>query len=222
MHTLKDQTVRLLTRDLAAIGWTEVKRMEPAFAMVRTSDVVFDLRLNLSESDDGIRMYPAIGARHVETSRLVGQFKGRPPTTQASTFGIGLADLLHENGIASAPFERWTIHSETQLQSVVDVFCEDLTRYGLPFLESLSTLEDILARLETEPRSQIYCGMLAVGHALLGNMSRALTALHEYAVEAQSQQPPMSVQSWGFIQSFVDHFKVDEKRLGYRIGPAPS
>ncbi|MCC3767758.1 hypothetical protein [Streptomyces sp. UNOC14_S4] len=220
MYTLEEQAVLEVTQRLSADGWTQTDYEEPAFAIQGTADVFFQVSLNQTAKDYGVAFFPSLGVRHVETSRLVAQFKGLQPSAGegVASFGCGLADLLYLHGYEMAPFKRWLIRDSGAIDAVVTLLCEDLETYAAPFFRSLSTLGAIIDRIEQEKRHQAQSGHLAVANALAGRTSQALDALSEYAEAARSQRPPMSTQSWGFIESFIDYFRVDRSSLPFELG----
>lgn len=215
MSPLEDEAVSEAARVLQSRGWEQVDFDEPAFVLPGNDEIAFHVGLNQMSRDYGVAFFPAIGVQHLKASRLVAQFKGRAQVAQlGASFGRGLMDLLTEDGILRAPLERWLVRDSVEVAAVVGVLLDDIATYAMPFFRSLSTLEDIIQRLEGVPnRYQAQSGHLAVALALAGREKDAIDALAEFAGFARSQSPQMAAQSQKFVQAFLRHFGIDESRL---------
>jgi hypothetical protein len=176
--------------------------------MQGSPELLYQLSIGLEVRSFGIVMYPMLGVQHPEASRLARQFLGLPPGIGAgiSIFGRSLPDLLREHGREVIPSTRWLIHSAEDVAPVTDVCRQDIEFYGIPFLQRFRTIGDVIFHLERQQPSQQNNGLLAITRALAGSFTEASVALRAYAAEAQSQQPPMSTQSWRFVQLFTEHF----------------
>ncbi|WIY02955.1 hypothetical protein QRX60_03535 [Amycolatopsis mongoliensis] len=208
--------VEAIARRLQADGWKQIDFEEPAFSLAENDEVHFHIGLNHMSRDYGVALFPALGVWHPETSRLVTRFCGLPegPQSGSASFGRGLTDVLNENGIPRAPLERWLVRESSEVAAVVGVLLDDIATYAMPFFRSLSTLEDIIQRLERVPnRYQAQSRHLAVALALADRERDAIDALAEFAGFARSQSPQMAAQSQKFVQAFLRHFGIDESRL---------
>ena len=221
MRALEELLLEELTRKLTAAGWTRAPGGQHITVFVKkvSDEVVAQAAVDLSVTDYGIGINPSLAVQHPETSRLSRQFTGRPPTggPGVGTIGCSLAYLLTQNGYDDPTRTRWFASSADDLGRVTDLLCEDIGSYGSAFFQPLSTLSDIISRLQDKSRSQPQTGFLAIASALAGKRPEALVALAEYAAEAETQLPPMSTQSWTFVRSFVQHFGIEESSLPYNI-----
>lgn len=219
MRTLEALYQAELTRKLGETGWAHVPGGKDVtkFAMHEAPDVVFQLGIDMSVTDRDIETVVTLAVHHPEVSRLSDDFMGRRPGPGGGTVGFSLEDLVYEDGHRWPTMTRWCVRSTDDVQPVVSQLCQDINSYGLRVLRSMPTLQDIVSRLTHEPRSQVKSGTLAIAAAVAGQLPEALSALAEYAAEAQTQVPPMSTQSWRFIRSFVEHFGIDESSLPYKI-----
>lgn len=218
-HPLAGAAVQRIAGRLGEIGWTQTGDEEPAFYLQEATGVVFQVHQTMSTRRLGVSFNPTRGVRHIDTSRLVAQFKGYRPRAgvDVASFGGSLADILHQHGQESGPFTRWLVRSADDVEAVADILYEDVVTYGMPFFRSLSTLEEIITRLERVKRHQELSGHLATADALAGRMPEALAALAEYAAEVQNQQPPKSTRSCKFVRSFIEHFGIDESTLSFEV-----
>jgi hypothetical protein len=215
MSSLEEEAVAEVARALQGRGWKQTDFDEPAFVLSENDEVAFRISLNQVSRDYGVAFFPALGVQHLEASRLVAQFKGRPRAAQpGASFGCSLADLLFEDGIARAPYERWLVEESAKVIAVVEVLLADITTYAMPFFRSLPTLDDIIRRLEQVPnRYEAQSGHLAVALALAGREPAAIDALAEFASFARGRSQQMAAQSQKFIDAFSHHFGIEEPRL---------
>ena len=183
MHPIEAVAVPVIDQGLAASGWRRSAGAEPGFSMAGPAGLRYNVSLNLSQAEAGIRMLPALGVEHVETSRLVIQFKGLP-AARLSTFGRALADLLKDGGYPSSPFARWLMESAADGPAVADRFLEDMQMYGMPFFRSFSNLDDILVQLRQRRRNNPTDYALTVALALAGERADAIAVLRDIATEA--------------------------------------
>lgn len=110
-------------------------------------------------------------------------------------FGRALADLLFEDGIARASYERWLVGESAKVKAVVEVL-----------------LDDIIRRLEQVPnRYEAQSAQLAVALALAGREPAAIDALAEFAGFARG--PQLAALSQKFIDAFAHHFGIEQPRL---------
>jgi hypothetical protein len=218
---LAELFTNVIAKKLGELGWEQVPPNEdgPTFVRRDVPELEYQARMLLTVRHDGILVNPVLGVAHPETSRLGAHFLRLPPSPGASVGLVGstLAQLLFADGI-QAPYSRWVIATADQVEPVTDVIVTDLERYGMPFLDSMPTLDATIARLQQEKRAQPQTGNLAIAYAVAGRMPEALAALTEYAAEAHDQQPPLSTQSWRLVRSFIDHFGIAESSLPYPIG----
>jgi hypothetical protein len=221
MHAIIDRFFETLHAGLAKIEWVptdqDIERHEHSFAYHRAGDIEYDLTAYPDETRDGVAIYATVGVTHLELSRLGSEFIGLPPD-RTSAFGRTLADLVRERGSPATPYSRWFVRSIDDVGSVAELLCQDVVDHAYPYLFSFSTLDDVIHRLRSE-RSQVGVGNLAIAAALAGRQSEALDALASYAAEAATQRPPLSIQSWRFVRSFVAHFKIPQSELPFGIPP---
>lgn len=215
MRILEQHVTQEVIRELLDAGWTHAGRATeiPMFVRQEAAEIVFQVSVDMTTHGDGLALFPSLGVQHVEMSRLARKFKGLPPSRGpgASTYGCALSDLLYQHGHPSAPFTRWLVRSSEDVQAKAAAVRSDIEEFGTPFLRSLSTLEAVVSRLETEDRSPPVLGQLSIAYALTGRYVEAAAALASYAAEAETQQPPMSTQSRKFLQSYTEHFGISER-----------
>ncbi|MER7694702.1 hypothetical protein [Streptomyces sp. NPDC097610] len=206
-----------ITTKLQGLEWTRVNAAEPIFAIERPHGIAYQIGLNPQVKPDRVIFHPSLGLMHLETSGLVAAFTGRQfrGMAGACSMGAGLSDLLYEEGIAMAPYVRWTVRSEDEATREIDTLWSDLQDYGFPYLESVRSLQDLIAKMQSAARYQELSGHLAVACALEGMEADAVNALREYAEKAQGQQGDILNRSRSFISSFVVHFQIGESVLDY-------
>lgn len=221
------QLVQLITDSLVdkltIAGWQPLPNYDvddPTFVRRESDQVSYNAGMSMGIHDHGVSINPSFGVVHSETSRLNGQFLGRKPSIRRETAMIGttLMDLLPDEDSHLAPIFRWGARSLEDVQPATKALVSDLETYALPFLRSMPTLGAVIARLETVNRHAAQDRHLAIAYALTSRMPEALALLQRFADEAQTQQPPLSTQSWRFIRSFIEHFGIDEASLPYEIG----
>lgn len=198
-----------LSSCMQELGWSEVEHRFGMYFKQKSAEIEFYFSMNApDDSESGpLFLLPVVGVTHCETSRLEERFLGLPPTPGplVGTVGRGLLDLWWREGRTLD--DRWVIRSRDDVEQVIGRVVEDFELYGLPFLQSLGTLEDIIRYLKRIPRGQEMSGKLAIACALHGLYDDAAAAFEEYAAEARDQVPPMSTQSWGFIRSYGEYFR---------------
>ncbi|MFD9519744.1 hypothetical protein [Streptomyces sp. NPDC059979] len=212
--------VQAMAARLQDLEWSRVNSIEPVLAIERPHGIVYQIALNPQVKSDRVIFHPHLGLMHLETSGLVAAFANRQfrGLAGACSMGAGLSDLLYDEGVAMAPYTRWTVRSEEGAVREIDALWSDLQDYGFPYLNSVESLRDLIERMDSAPKYQELSGHLAVACALEGLQAEALDALGEYAAKAHGQQGDILNRSRSFVSSFVSHFRIGESILEYPMG----
>ncbi|OLF16023.1 hypothetical protein [Actinophytocola xanthii] len=198
-----------LDRRLAPIGWARAEPWDDdeyvTYARRPNDEISFELGLDVEPREWGLRLNPVVAVRHVEVARLSGLFLGLP--AGACMTAATLADL-----VARAAPSRWDMSfadgvrgEEAAGQQVV----ADLVAQGEPFLASMPTLADMIARISTDSRrSQVDDGNLAIAYMLSGDDDGARQALG--AMEAKAVERPLLARGQFdvFLRGFRDYFNL--------------
>ena len=200
---------------LSSIGWGRPYRRGDLFRSTHAGPIVWQMSLNgtVSRSSGDVDFRPALGVALPEAVELEGRFLGLPKSSNrtASTFGVGLRDLLPAE--ERKPLLRWCITGKRTVHQVASTIFDDFSHYGLHFFGEFTTEESMVRYLEGRKRSQDVSGKLAILYAIARRDEEALVELVDYMREARTQSPPISVQSWNFVRAFVDRFGIGESLL---------
>jgi hypothetical protein len=217
-RVLRDAAVQRLTGLLREAGWetTRSSRTEPAFAQLQPTGLVFSFSPSPSIRSGEVTFSPIVGTGHRELGRLCDEFMGRPPSAGpagARGTAAGLESLLYANGISVGSFTRWAVRSEDAVDTGVAVLLEDLARYGMPFMQQITSLGDIIAWTYANRGYQARDGLLAVACALDGREAEAAKVLEDYAAPGTDQVGRMLEQTTRFVEHFVHHFGIGTDTL---------
>jgi hypothetical protein len=214
MSSLMDKCVSVLGEMLAPIEWTRVSRRHDVFRPM-AGTLVWQLAANgtTDRRTESISFLPALGVRHPEAVAIEGAFLGLSKSSGRFTAitGCGLMDLLPPDG--GKVSERWRVSDDAEVEQVMAVIYEDFSRYGLPFYQEFVSVDSLIEHLAGHGGSQDQNGKLAILNALSGRTEEALLALTDYVAVAKRQSPPISLQSWKFVESFVCRFGLGESLL---------
>jgi hypothetical protein len=215
MSSLMDGCVSVLGEMLASIEWTRVSRRHDVFRHVAPGTLVWQLAANgtTDRRTGSVSFLPALGVRHSEAADIEGDFLGLPKSSSrfTATTGCGLMDLLPSDGPKVS--ERWCVSDDAEIEQVMAIVSEDFSRYGLSFYQRFASVDSLVEYLSGHGRTQDQNGKLAILYALSGCAEDALSALSDYVDVAKRQSPPISVQSWKFVKSFVGRFDIGESLL---------
>lgn len=213
MPRLREVEHRLLLRMKSRLeeqGWAVSAAQPTLLTRNISTDVEFQIRLNsdIAASIDRVRILPALGVRHREISRLTALFFGLPtvPESVTPSAGLNLSDLLPDR---SDPF-RWAFLPSRSDTVIEELILSDIGLYGIPFLQSVSSLEGIIRFLEERPIGQGRDEVLLVGYAITGNLMAVHELVAVLAMRAAGQRPPLSDQTLAFLVAFKTHFGVED------------
>jgi hypothetical protein len=215
MSSLMELCVSALEEMLAPIGWARVSRRRDVFRSKATGTLVWQLATNgtIDRRTGSVSFLPALGVRHPEAVDLEGAFLGLPKSSGrfTATIGCGLMELLPPDGQKVS--ERWRVSDGEKVEQVMAIICEDFSQYGLPYYQRFEAVDSLIEHLMERSRSQDQDAKIAILNALYGRTEEALSALTDYVAVAKDQSPPISVQSWRFVEAFVDRFGLGESLL---------
>jgi hypothetical protein len=215
MPSLMDLCVSELAELLAPVGWARVSRRHDVFRFPATGALVWQLAANgtIDRRSGSVSFLPALGVRHPEAVDLEGAFLGLSKSSGrfAATIGCGLMELLPPDGRKVS--ERWRVSEAGKVKQVMAIIYEDFFRYGLPYYQKFETVDSLIEYLTGCSRSQDQDAKLAILNALCGRTEEALSSLAAYAAVTKGQSPPISVQSWRFMESFVERFGLGRSLL---------
>jgi hypothetical protein len=213
-----------LARRLDADGWSPVEgsgELLPGYVVYFRhigTDTFGHFSIHAIAEGGGLSVYPTISAGHVLLSRLVSDFMRIPENlaNQAvvpSSVAVDLSRLV-DGGVSG----RWDLSGGSAAEIVnagVSLLCNDLGRFGMPFLSSLQTLEDLVLKMrEKVGRDQQLTAHLAIGAALLNDRDLAVGSLALYVDEAIGRHRGRALQqSMNFVESFAGYFKLGYDQL---------
>jgi hypothetical protein len=212
LSALGNQVVSKIASELARSGWKKINEEQPGFENREYGEVVYQLGLNVKSREREVQLFPALGVRHPETSRLVLQFKrGRHVgESYACSVGASLIDLMEQSGHdLGNKMTRWIAFDYGEVEKMASDFLEDFNRWAMDFFRAHSTLESVVSELAHAKRNQTTTSHLAVLYALMGNRREARKARDYYVTASRGQVPPLLTQSQNFIRSFDSYFTLE-------------
>jgi hypothetical protein len=208
LREIERQLVEEVSGELEQRGWTVTDARPALLVRNASSEIELQVRLNtdIKSSINRIRFVPALGARHKEISRLLARFQGLPESRPSASpsVGVNLSELLPDRN----DIFRWSFYVARNNRDIATLVVSDIARYGDPFLVSVSSIEGILHLLEERPSAQGRDEVLAIAHALNGDLPAARRILPLIEARGREQGPLLLSQSSAFVASFSDYFGV--------------
>lgn len=224
LQPIEEAAAAQVMRQARLFGWTATEGAEPEADLVSlsrqgSSGVIYALDVAIDVLAGGrVRFTPVLGLVHLETGLLVSSFLGRAPVDESlptTTIGCSLADLIRSQG--QGTFERWIASSPAEVDRLVGVVFSDVVEFGLPFLRSFASLQDVIEWLKRAKPYQELKANLAVASMLDNRRLDAIQALADYVSYTATQSPPIVDRSWRFVNAYIEHFGLDNSVLPFRV-----
>lgn len=184
MQSIEQESLAALEARLVKSGWGWRPEGHPGlFIRSISSDISFQVWLDVSvEADGSLLIRPTVSVRHSEIGRLEPRFLGSPQSPYLATIGRSLDTLLYDHGRMVG--NEWTVRTPSDIDGVSAAIYADIGAYGFPFLESLATLDDIVAHLSESVGPDDRDRKLSIGYMLLGRDHEAKVVLNRLAARA--------------------------------------
>lgn len=218
MQSIEEQVLAAIQARLAESGWVRPDGHAELFVKSMSSDIHCQIWLDMSvDSDGSLLIWPTVSVRHSEIGRLEQRFLESPESPHLATIGCSLDTLLHDHGRVVE--DEWVVRSLSDIDRASAAVCADLEAYGIPFLESFATLDDVVAYLGEGSGPDDRDRKLAIGCILLGRESETKAVLRRLAARAHEHGPLVAVQTQRFLSSFLRHFRIDQTIADYGFEP---
>ncbi|GIF38681.1 hypothetical protein [Actinoplanes xinjiangensis] len=205
----------LLGTALVEHGWQwhkGVDRETPSLTLAASDEIVWSIGLVSRDfSANEVGFNPTLGITHVEVGRLAATFNGRQwrGPGDSSLLGRSLSALLCDAGISNAPYPRWIIEGESEVEIKTQVILDDIENYAAPFWSAFSDLDSQIFWMRNDMGYQALVGNLSIALAVAGAREEAARALKAYAEFAPQAVGPLRVRTDSFLELFSAHFGID-------------
>lgn len=217
MQPIEEQALADIEARLGKWGWVRPDGHAELFVKSMSSEITYQIWLDMSvDSDGSLLVWPTASVQHSEIGRLEQQFLGTSENPYLATIGCSLDTLLSDHGRTIEG--EWIVRSSSDIDRASAAVCADLEAYAFPFLESLASLQNIVAYLSKGSGPDDRDRKLAIGYILLDRESEAKSVLRRLAARAHEHGPLVAEQTQRFLSSYLRHFRIDQTIADYGFG----
>jgi hypothetical protein len=215
---LIDQCRASIALRLLVQGWTRPVRRKDYFELPGPPGPLtrrLAARATYQRGSGTVVFLPAVGISLLEVAEIRSSLLRLPAAGDryVSVIGRSLMDLLPAD---DRNLNRWRITREADIDQVVGSVTNDISQYGIPFLEQFDTRESVTLFLEQSKRSMYDDWTLAILYALSGSSGQAFGMLRDSVGKGGSLSPEAADDAVQFAEAFAEHFGISEEFEAYR------